>query len=234
MRVMLKTAFMAGSSKHGKDFRASAACIWVVATTLPTGRGVSLVWVGFSVCLLLGQIQSSGITPGTAWGFAWDAGGPTGVSTRQDQPAPLDYRSRSQRTWSACIQQGDAFVPSRTGSLKGPMRTCWESGEPSEPVRGSQPQFPQCLPSTLTSDAGKGTWPSLVLLWVHGGGQSRAPEGSTVGRACPCPGLTAPAPCMISQPPQDRAEHRARTKFCTALGVAPQNKTKTVPGGSGA
>lgn len=35
MRVMLNRAFMAGSSKHGKDFRASADCIWVVASTLP-------------------------------------------------------------------------------------------------------------------------------------------------------------------------------------------------------
>lgn len=39
MSVMLNVAFIAGSSKHGKDFRASAACICVVATTLskPTG-----------------------------------------------------------------------------------------------------------------------------------------------------------------------------------------------------
>jgi len=34
MSVMLNEAFMAGSSKQGKDFRASAACICVVATTL--------------------------------------------------------------------------------------------------------------------------------------------------------------------------------------------------------
>lgn len=34
-RVMLNRAFMAGSSKHGKDFRASADCICVVASTLP-------------------------------------------------------------------------------------------------------------------------------------------------------------------------------------------------------
>lgn len=43
MSVMLNVAFIAGSSKHGKDFRASAACICVVATTLskPTGLGKS-------------------------------------------------------------------------------------------------------------------------------------------------------------------------------------------------
>lgn len=35
MRVMLNVAFMAGSSKHGKDLRASGACICVVASTLP-------------------------------------------------------------------------------------------------------------------------------------------------------------------------------------------------------
>ena len=35
MMVMLNVAFMAGSSKHGKDFRASVACICVVASTLP-------------------------------------------------------------------------------------------------------------------------------------------------------------------------------------------------------
>lgn len=32
--TMEKLAFMAGSSKQGKAFRASAACICVVATTL--------------------------------------------------------------------------------------------------------------------------------------------------------------------------------------------------------
>lgn len=44
MRVMLNVAFMAGSSKHGKDFRASAACICVVAITLPKPGRQSLCW----------------------------------------------------------------------------------------------------------------------------------------------------------------------------------------------
>lgn len=34
MSVMWKTAFMAGSSKHGNTFLASVACIWLVARTL--------------------------------------------------------------------------------------------------------------------------------------------------------------------------------------------------------
>lgn len=53
MRVMLNVAFMAGSSKHGKDFRASVDCICVVASTLPEAgvRGcASLMPVPLWVC----------------------------------------------------------------------------------------------------------------------------------------------------------------------------------------
>ena len=43
IRVMLKVAFRAGSSKQGKAFLASVGCIWVVATTLTGKRLVRFV-----------------------------------------------------------------------------------------------------------------------------------------------------------------------------------------------